>query len=254
MVISDGAPVDDSTLSANPGNYLERHLREVIGWVETPLRRRAAGDRHRPRRHPLLQARRHHLRPGAAGRRHAGPALRPVHHRRRASRRWARGLTVQRRKGSGMHLKDFNASLRGDSASTWSRAATRRAVARRVRRVGRGAPDRATARGRPALRLGARASAPGRGRSGERRLLVPAGRQAGGEGRPRGGAGGDRRRAPGGGLNPAPAAISGWDPAPRLRCGQSMAQSATVELSPCSATHGPSGCGLRPRPWASPSR
>jgi cobaltochelatase CobT len=34
MVISDGAPVDDSTLSANPGNYLERHLREVIGWVE----------------------------------------------------------------------------------------------------------------------------------------------------------------------------------------------------------------------------
>jgi cobaltochelatase CobT len=35
MVISDGAPVDDSTLSANPGNYLERHLRAVIGWIET---------------------------------------------------------------------------------------------------------------------------------------------------------------------------------------------------------------------------
>jgi len=35
MVISDGAPVDDSTLSVNPGNYLERHLREVIEWVET---------------------------------------------------------------------------------------------------------------------------------------------------------------------------------------------------------------------------
>jgi cobaltochelatase CobT len=35
MVISDGAPVDDSTLSANPGNYLERHLREVIAWIET---------------------------------------------------------------------------------------------------------------------------------------------------------------------------------------------------------------------------
>lgn len=34
MVISDGAPVDDSTLSANAGNYLERHLREVIGWIE----------------------------------------------------------------------------------------------------------------------------------------------------------------------------------------------------------------------------
>src|SRR3546814_18020654 len=33
MVISDGAPVDDSTLSVNPGNYLERHLREVIGFI-----------------------------------------------------------------------------------------------------------------------------------------------------------------------------------------------------------------------------
>ncbi len=34
MVISDGAPVDDSTLSVNSGNYLERHLREAIGWIE----------------------------------------------------------------------------------------------------------------------------------------------------------------------------------------------------------------------------
>lgn len=34
MVISDGAPVDDSTLSANPGNFLDRHLREVIDWIE----------------------------------------------------------------------------------------------------------------------------------------------------------------------------------------------------------------------------
>jgi cobaltochelatase CobT len=34
MVISDGAPVDDSTLSVNPSNYLERHLREVIGMIE----------------------------------------------------------------------------------------------------------------------------------------------------------------------------------------------------------------------------
>jgi cobaltochelatase CobT len=34
MVISDGAPVDDSTLSVNPGNYLEKHLREVIRDVE----------------------------------------------------------------------------------------------------------------------------------------------------------------------------------------------------------------------------
>jgi cobaltochelatase CobT len=35
MVISDGAPVDDSTLSANAGNYLEKHLREVIAYIET---------------------------------------------------------------------------------------------------------------------------------------------------------------------------------------------------------------------------
>ena len=34
MVISDGAPVDDSTLSVNPGNYLERHLRESIAWIQ----------------------------------------------------------------------------------------------------------------------------------------------------------------------------------------------------------------------------
>jgi len=34
MVISDGAPVDDSTLSTNPGNYLEQHLDVVIDWIE----------------------------------------------------------------------------------------------------------------------------------------------------------------------------------------------------------------------------
>ncbi|MDD3371980.1 MAG: cobaltochelatase subunit CobT, partial [Alphaproteobacteria bacterium] len=34
MVLSDGAPVDDSTLSTNPGNYLEQHLQTVIGWIE----------------------------------------------------------------------------------------------------------------------------------------------------------------------------------------------------------------------------
>ncbi len=34
MVISDGAPVDDSTLSVNPGNYLEKNLREVIDYIE----------------------------------------------------------------------------------------------------------------------------------------------------------------------------------------------------------------------------
>jgi cobaltochelatase CobT len=35
MVISDGAPVDDSTLSVNPGNFLERHLRDVIREIES---------------------------------------------------------------------------------------------------------------------------------------------------------------------------------------------------------------------------
>jgi cobaltochelatase CobT len=35
MMISDGAPVDDSTLSVNPGNYLEKHLRFMIEEIET---------------------------------------------------------------------------------------------------------------------------------------------------------------------------------------------------------------------------
>jgi cobaltochelatase CobT len=35
MVISDGAPVDDSTLSVNSGNYLEKHLRQVITDIES---------------------------------------------------------------------------------------------------------------------------------------------------------------------------------------------------------------------------
>jgi cobaltochelatase CobT len=48
MVISDGAPVDDATLSANPGNFLERHLRDVIGWIETrsPIELTAIGIGH----------------------------------------------------------------------------------------------------------------------------------------------------------------------------------------------------------------
>lgn len=48
MVISDGAPVDDSTLSVNPGNYLERHLREVITWIErtSPVELTAIGIGH----------------------------------------------------------------------------------------------------------------------------------------------------------------------------------------------------------------
>ena len=34
MVISDGAPVDDSTLSVNSGDYLEKHLKKVVKFVE----------------------------------------------------------------------------------------------------------------------------------------------------------------------------------------------------------------------------
>jgi cobaltochelatase CobT len=48
MVISDGAPVDDSTLSVNSGSYLERHLRQVIGWIESksPVELSAIGIGH----------------------------------------------------------------------------------------------------------------------------------------------------------------------------------------------------------------
>lgn len=48
MVISDGAPVDDSTLSVNAGNYLERHLREVITYIEarSPVQLVAIGIGH----------------------------------------------------------------------------------------------------------------------------------------------------------------------------------------------------------------
>ena len=35
---SDGAPVDDSTLSVNPANYLEKHLRSVINKIDTTNR------------------------------------------------------------------------------------------------------------------------------------------------------------------------------------------------------------------------
>ena len=48
MVISDGAPVDDSTLSVNSGNYLERHLRQVISDIEgkSPIELIAIGIGH----------------------------------------------------------------------------------------------------------------------------------------------------------------------------------------------------------------
>ena len=48
MVISDGAPVDDSTLSVNNAGYLEQHLRRVIGWIEqkSPVQLAAIGIGH----------------------------------------------------------------------------------------------------------------------------------------------------------------------------------------------------------------
>ena len=48
MVISDGAPVDDSTLSSNSGNYLEKHLRLVIDRIEnkSPIELMAIGIGH----------------------------------------------------------------------------------------------------------------------------------------------------------------------------------------------------------------
>jgi len=53
MVISDGAPVDDSTLSVNTGNYLERHFRKVIEDIEkkSPVELAAIGIGHDVTRH-----------------------------------------------------------------------------------------------------------------------------------------------------------------------------------------------------------
>ncbi|HXQ47416.1 MAG TPA: cobaltochelatase subunit CobT, partial [Caulobacteraceae bacterium] len=53
MVISDGAPVDDSTLSVNSGHYLERHLRTVIAEIEnaSPVELIAIGIGHDVRRY-----------------------------------------------------------------------------------------------------------------------------------------------------------------------------------------------------------
>jgi hypothetical protein len=47
FVFSDGAPVDDSTLSVNPGNFLERHLKSVVGWLsKQPIALTAIGIGH----------------------------------------------------------------------------------------------------------------------------------------------------------------------------------------------------------------
>lgn len=53
VVISDGDPADDATLSANPGNYLEHHLHAVIAWIErrSPVELLAIGIGHDVTRH-----------------------------------------------------------------------------------------------------------------------------------------------------------------------------------------------------------
>jgi cobaltochelatase CobT len=51
FVLSDGAPVDDSTLSVNPGNFLEKHLMAAAGWIEQAKRVELRGIAigHKPR-------------------------------------------------------------------------------------------------------------------------------------------------------------------------------------------------------------
>ncbi len=81
MVISDGAPVDDATLSANPGNYLERHLASGHRLDRKPVSGGADGHRHRPRRHPVLSPRRDPDRRRGAGRNGHEEPRNPVHRR-----------------------------------------------------------------------------------------------------------------------------------------------------------------------------
>ena len=82
MVISDGAPVDDSTLSVNVGNPLEKHLREVIAHIEGVLAGRTDRGRHRARCHALVSPRGHHRGGRTAGRRDDRQAGRTVRRRR----------------------------------------------------------------------------------------------------------------------------------------------------------------------------
>ena len=79
MVISDGAPVDDSTASANGGSYLERHLRQVIEWIErkSPVELIAIGIGHDVTRYYSARGDDHGRRPtGRSDGRSAGTAVR----------------------------------------------------------------------------------------------------------------------------------------------------------------------------------
>ncbi len=81
MVISDGAPVDDSTLSVNAGNYLDKHLAPGDRRDRNEIAGRARRHRHRPRRDPLLPARGDDSRCRRAGRRDDGATDRSVRRR-----------------------------------------------------------------------------------------------------------------------------------------------------------------------------
>ena len=79
MVISDGAPVDDSTASANGGSYLERHLRQVIEWIEkkSPVELIAIGIGHDVTRYYSARGDHHGRRPARrSDGRSAGAAVR----------------------------------------------------------------------------------------------------------------------------------------------------------------------------------
>ena len=65
MVISDGAPVDDSTLSTNTSDYLESNLKKTVKWIEskTNIELLAIGIGHDVTRAPFFIARTHCLVP-----------------------------------------------------------------------------------------------------------------------------------------------------------------------------------------------
>ena len=78
MVISDGAPVDDATLSANPGQLPGTASAQRHRMDRDALAGRTDGHRHRPRRHPLLPPRGDHRRRRGTGRHHDEEPRRPV--------------------------------------------------------------------------------------------------------------------------------------------------------------------------------
>ena len=98
MMISDGAPVDDSTLSVNSGSYLEQHLRQVIEEIETrsPVELIAIGIGHDVTRY--YRRARHDHRSERARRRHDRQARRAVRGEsesaRRGRARFARRLAL----------------------------------------------------------------------------------------------------------------------------------------------------------------